>query len=195
MSKIAFFIILSLIISTAGKLYSQQKVLEVRGVLIDENHKPVQFAHVINYKKNVACISDTAGKFRILMVKTDTIKITCIGYETAFFTLSNRNISAEENSVYAGTVNMFTKVYDLEEINIYRERWKSFLYDYSQVEVKEEPYKKQIEHWKKTLVTIDELKQLTRAANGNGFAFNLNKKHEKAVARVNELKKQIYTLL
>ncbi len=189
--KTTLFIFLCLLIITSGNVYSQQKVLEVRGILLDNNDNPVQFAHVINVRKNIACISDTSGKFRIVMVKSDTIRISCIGFESLVFSLNNRQIEEVDGTVYIGVLKMQTKVYDLQTINIYRERWKSFLYDYSQIEPKqEEPYKRQLEVWKQNLISTDELRQLTTAANGSGIPLNFNRKREKAIAKVNELRKQ-----
>ena len=192
MFKIKFITTLLLVIATVSDVFSQLQVYEVRGCLVDPNSNPVPFAQLININKRAACISDSAGYFRILMLKTDTVKISCLGFETTGFSLQGVNINDEDgNSVNFGLITLKPKVYEHETVNVYSERWKSFLYDYEQIEVAEEPYYvKQIENWKKNLISTNELQQLATAARGGGFSFPLDVKRRKAIAKIKESKRQ-----
>lgn len=177
-------------IAVADFADAQQNPVVVHGRLIDQNNNPVQYAHVVNRKKSFAGISDTAGNFRTIMLPGDTVRISAVGFATAFISLSDCLINHQTHIAYTGDIIMNTVVYNLPTVNIYSERWQSFLYDYSQEEYKEAPYKKQIEHWKENLINTDELKQLSRAANGTGFSLNFNRKHAKQEQKILEAKKQ-----
>lgn len=177
------------VIFSAGA-YSQTKVYEVRGTLRNTEGRAVQFAHIVNINKSAACISDTAGRFRMLMVANDTIRISCLGYEATGFTLRNIHIDEDAESIEFGQITMQPKVYELETVSIYAERWKSFLYDYKQVEVEDDPYYiKQIEHWKENLIDVKELHLITQSSRGVGFTINIDKK-AKAKRKIEEYKRQ-----
>ena len=189
--------ILTVILLSAAALtaFSQQKIYQVRGTLTDTEGKPVQFAHVVNINKKAACISDTAGRFRVLMIKSDTVKISCLGYDVSGFTISGLNLDdkTSETSIEIGSIVLREKTYELEMISVYKERWKSFVYDWQQEEPEDAPYyEKKIEHWKNNLINIDELKQISTAARGVGFGmgFLFDRKQRKAMEKVNEDKRQ-----
>lgn len=178
-------------IASAALAYSQDNVYEVRGSLRNTEGRPIQFAHIVNINKSYACISDTAGRFRILMVASDTVRISCLGYEPTGFTLRKLKIEEGTESLTFGEIIMMPKVYEIETINIYAERWKSFIYDYSHVEMQDEPlYMRQIEHWKENLIDVEKLKEISQAARGVGFALNFDRKREKAKKKIEEFKRQ-----
>lgn len=178
-------------IAIAELSYSQDIVYEVRGSLVNTEGRPIQFAHIVNINKSVACISDTAGRFRILMIASDTVRISCLGYEPTGFTLKRLTIEEGTESLEFGKIVMSPKVYEIETVNIYAERWKSFIYDYTHVEMEDEPlYMKQIEHWKENLIDVETLRELSQGARGVGFALNFNRKREKAKKKIEEFKRQ-----
>jgi len=184
-----------LLLMASINAFSQQKIYQVRGSLTDTEGKAVQFAHVVNINKRAACISDTAGRFRVLMLKNDTIKISCLGYDISGFTISGLNLDDDtsDNIIEIGNIVLKEKTYELEMISVYKERWKSFVYDWQQEEPEETPYyEKKIEHWKTNLVEINELKQLATASRGVGFGmgFLFDRKQRKAMEKVNEDKRQ-----
>lgn len=175
----------------SAQAYSQTKVYEVRGSLRNIDGRPVQFAHVVNVNKSAACISDTAGRFRMLMVANDTIRISCLGYEATGFTLRNITIDEETESIEFGSITLVPKTYELETINVYAERWKSFLYDYQSVDVKDDPaYMKSIERWRENLIDVKELKMISQSARGVGFSMNFDRKKQKAKQKIEEFKRQ-----
>lgn len=170
-------IITGLCISNA---YAQDHVFEVRGRLVDINGKGIQFAHIINLKKSSGSISDTAGRFRILMVATDTIRISCLGYEDAGFSLSRQNIAPNANIITISDIVLTSKTYELATVNIFSERWKSFVYDYSHREDINKADNRALEKWFKNIVNPDIVRQITNAAS-TGITFtNPNRRRMKA---------------
>lgn len=172
--------------------HSQQKVYEVRGTLINPDGDAVQFAHIVNINRSSACISDTEGRFRMLMVRTDTVKVSCIGYEITGFAISELDFCDDETVVELGEITLQPRLYELSTINIYAERWRSFLYDYEQVPIKEEPYyMATIETWKKNLIDVRELQELRRGTLGVGISFDAAaRKRRKAEKKIAEFKRQ-----
>ena len=172
--------------------HAQQKVYEVRGSLINTEGEVVPFAHVVNINRSQACISDAEGRFRLLMLRSDTVKISCMGYETTGFAIHNLELDTIEKVVEIGEIEMQPRLYELSTVSVYAERWKSFLYDYEQVPVKEEPYYvKTIETWKNNLIDVRELQELRRGTLGVGISFDpAARKRRKAEAKIAEFKRQ-----
>lgn len=180
-----------LFFAICGTAFSQHEIYQVRGKLVDPNNNPIQFAHVVNINKSSACISDTAGWFRILMLRTDTVKISCLGFDVTGFSLKDLNLGPDERHVEIGVVTMQPKLYELETVDVYKERWKSFLYDYQNIDVAQETEtEKNIERWKNNLLNVNELQQIARASRGTGFAMNFDFKRKKAEKKINESKRQ-----
>lgn len=171
---------------------AQQKVYEVRGRLVNPDGGSVQFAHVVNINKSSACISDTAGRFRILMLRNDTVKVSCLGYEITGFAIHNLDLSEDDHLVELGDIALQPRLYELSTVSVYAERWKSFLYDYEQVPVAEEPYYvKTIETWKNNLIDVRELQELRRGTLGVGISFDpAARKRRKAEQKIAEFKRQ-----
>jgi hypothetical protein len=172
--------------------HAQHRVYEVRGRLVNTDGHGVQFAHVVNINKTSACISDTAGRFRILMLQTDTVKVSCIGYEMTGFSIRNLDIPEDDNVVEIGDIELMPRLYELSTVSVYAERWKSFLYDYEQVPVQEDPYYVEtIDNWKKNLIDIRELQELRRGTLGVGISFDFQtRKRRKAEQKIAEFQRQ-----
>lgn len=172
--------------------HAQHSVYEVRGRLVNPDGYGVQFAHVVNINKTSACISDTAGRFRILMLKTDTVKVSCIGYEISGFSIRNLDIPQDEYVVEIGDIELLPRLYELSTVSVYAERWKSFLYDYEQVPVQEEPYYVEtIDNWKKNLIDVRELQEIRRGTLGVGISFDFQaRKRRKAEQKIAEFQRQ-----
>lgn len=185
--KKVFLIILILIAANytfAQDRDSELKVIELKGKIFDsETNKPIVFAHVINMKKAIATITDTSGYFRIIMLKTDSIRISSIGYEISYFSLPDTVKSKEQYfNIYLKPVT-----YDLNQIDIYSERWKAFVYDMSNTKIEEDETQQRIQIWFDNLVPVDELKMLATAARGVGFPLNFKSKRDKQLILVEEL--------
>ena len=181
-----------MLLISISALGQSSKVYEVRGRLVNPDGNSVQFAHVVNINKTSACISDTAGRFRILMLRNDTVKVSCIGYEITGFSIYNVDIDEDEHVVEIGDIELQPRLYELSTVSVYAERWKSFLYDYEQVPIKDEPYYvKTIETWKNNLIDVRELQELRRGTLGVGISFDpAARKRRKAEQKIAEFKRQ-----
>jgi hypothetical protein len=189
--KTAILTVVMLLIGLSA-LGQDHKVYEVRGTLVNTDGEVVQFAHVVNINRSSACISDTEGRFRMLMMRQDTVKISCLGYEITGFSIRNLNIDEDEHVVEIGDIELQPRLYELSTISVYAERWRSFLYDYEQVPIKEEPYYvKTIETWKNNIIDVRELQELRRGTLGVGISFDpAARKRRKAEQKIAEFKRQ-----
>ncbi len=190
-NKTAILTIALLLIGLTA-LGQNSKVYEVRGSLVNPNGEAVQFAHIVNINRSSACISDTEGRFRMLMIRTDTVKVSCIGYEITGFAIGTLDLDEDETVVELGEITLQPRLYELSTVSIYAERWRSFLYDYEQVPIKEEPYYvATIETWKKNLIDVRELQELRRGTLGVGISFDpAARKRRKAEQKIAEFKRQ-----
>lgn len=188
--KTALLIVAIILLGLAAQ--AQHKVYEVRGTLVNPDGDVVQFAHVVNINRASACISDTEGRFRMLMMRQDTVKISCIGYEITGFSIQNLEIGDDDNVVEIGDILLQPRLYELSTVSVYAERWRSFMYDYEQVPMKEEPYYAEtIETWKKNLIDVRELQELRRGTLGVGISFDpAARKRKKAEQKIAEFKRQ-----
>ncbi len=177
---------------SANKSFAQNAmVYEVRGRVVNTDGAAIQFAHVVNINKKSACITDTAGSFRMLMLASDTVRISCIGYFPTGFTIRKLHLEDNTVTVEVNDIVMTPQVYELSTVNVYAERWKSFLFDYTQIEKEDDPYYiKSIEHWKENIIDIDELKLIHQSARGVGFALNFDFKKRRAQKKIEEFKRQ-----
>jgi len=163
------------------------KVIELKGKILDsQTHQPVIFAHVINIKKGLATITDTSGVFRIVLLKSETIRISSIGYDNTYFNLPDTAQSTNQFFV----IYLTPKIYDLNVVNIYEERWKAFVYDMSNIEIETDETQERIQIWMDNLIPVDELKMIATAARGFGFPINYKTNRDKQLAKVEELKMQ-----
>lgn len=172
--------------------HAQQKVYEVRGTLVDPDGGTIQFANIVNINKTSACISNAEGRFRILMLRDDTIRVSCIGYEITGFAISSLDLDETERVVELGELTLQPRVYELSTVSVYAERWNSFLFDYAQLPAKEEPYYvKTVEKWKENLIDVRELQELQRGSLGVGISFDLGAhRRKKAQQKIAEFERQ-----
>lgn len=192
--KTLFINLLVIILITTGttlfknaSAQNRNGIIELRGKLLGNDKKPVQYAHIINLKKGLATISDTSGNFRMVMLNTDTLRISCLGYQVKYFTIGNL---AENTNELQVTIYLADQVYDLAVVNIYKERWNSFLYDYANLKSKEKEISDQVDKWMSNMIELEELVLLSVAAQGVGFPINYTSKRSKSIAKMNDLIKQ-----
>jgi len=185
---IALILLVNLVYySYSQNLNSEIKVIELRGKILDASTgTPVRFAHIINTRKSFATISDTSGYFRVIMLKSDTLKISSIGYELYFYLFSD----TVENKNQFVTIYLNPKVYELNTINIYEERWNAFVYNFSTTDIKVDATQQRLEVWFENLVPADELMMLATAARGFGFPINYKTSRDRQIAKVEELERQ-----
>jgi len=165
---------------------SNSEVIEIFGKVVDSDNKPVSFAHIVNIKKGLATISDTSGMFRMVMLRNDSLRVSCVGYNLRFFVLPP--LLDREGAIY--TIRLTTAVYELGMVNIFSERWNAFVYDYLSSETKEDKDKDRLIEQIAGYITAEELMQLHLAARGVGFPINFRTKRDKSIEKVREFIRQ-----
>ncbi len=162
------------------------EIYEITGHVINQkNGHPVKYATVINLKKDKATICDSLGYFNITALKNDEIKIFALGFETKYINLSDTDISPSE----IFTLKMKQKTYKINNVNIFEERWKDFVFDFSHTDIKKNETQEKIQEWFYALVDPKELAILTASA-AVGIPINYKTKIEKQKLKVEKLKKQ-----
>ncbi|MEM7107898.1 MAG: carboxypeptidase-like regulatory domain-containing protein [Bacteroidota bacterium] len=74
----------------SSSLFSQVESLEVIGEIINsKSGEAVPYVHIVNDQLKLGTVSNTEGRFWIKMQRTDTLKISAIGFETFIFTLKD----------------------------------------------------------------------------------------------------------
>lgn len=80
--KFKYYIITAIFLISSHLTYAQ-KSIEVTGLLINEQKKPIRGGTVLLLKSGSSTQSDQSGFFKLqLKVLSDTLRITCIGYQT-----------------------------------------------------------------------------------------------------------------
>ncbi|MBN2894157.1 MAG: carboxypeptidase-like regulatory domain-containing protein [Bacteroidales bacterium] len=153
--KIRFIFLILILIS--GQLFSQDSTIYViSGKVIDaETLKPVPLVFMLNTTKMHGANTDTSGKYRILMMKNDSIRISCIGYYTEYWQpdFSEANAQNKINT----PIYIVPQTYPLGKIDIYQVRWESFVYDMSNLELQEDETQIRLIKWISRIVENEDL--------------------------------------
>ena len=89
--RIIYVLLLHIIFTSFNAIGQQMESQKIRvnGEIIDaKDNSPVPFVHVINVTSSKGAVSNTQGRFNMLMDKTDTLIFSAIGFEKYIFTLS-----------------------------------------------------------------------------------------------------------
>ncbi|MBN2664254.1 MAG: carboxypeptidase-like regulatory domain-containing protein [Bacteroidales bacterium] len=122
----------------------------VTGKIIDaETLTPIPMAYLLNTTKRYGAQTDTSGKFRILLMRNDIIRISSIGYITEDW---KPDFSKAIGNKITETIYLIPKTYNIGAIDIYSTRWNSFLYAASQVDIEEDITQKKLTQWVETIV-------------------------------------------
>jgi len=124
---ILLFIILSpLFIVTA----QEPDYITIKGIVIGDDFKPVSFAAIISKGTNFGTISSDKGNFTLRSAKTDTLKLSSIGYKTKYVPVIK--LTKEKNYII-----LTREIYKLSEVNIIGfTKWQEFKQEFMQKELK-----------------------------------------------------------
>lgn len=183
-------IILIILFSFSVNLFAQEEpqIIEVTGKIVDISTKEiVEFAHLINLQKHYASVSDTSGYFRILMTETDSIRVSCIGYEVKYWSLRNKPVS--DNS-YNTVMYLIPRTYQLSEVSIYKIRWDAFEYDVAHTKVEKDVKQQQLQIWFDNMISDGDLKALYTVSRGVGFSIPFKTRQERQFRKLKKLKRE-----
>lgn len=135
----------------------------VSGKIIDaETLKPVPLVFLLNTSKMYGDQTDTSGKYRILMMEKDSLRISCIGYYSEYW--HPDFAKADANNKIHIPIYVKPQTYPLGRINIYQTRWDAFVYDISKTEILEDETQKRLIKWISTIVDGEDLATLNMKA-------------------------------
>lgn len=179
--------IISILLSNIN-LYAQadnKDIIEFYGKIVDTEGNPVSFVHVINMQKGLATISDTSGHFRMPMLKTDTLRLSSIGYEIKYFGLP-KGFKAENNQDNRLIITLKPALYELGTVDVFSVRWKAFVYEYSNIDIEENETTNRIKEYIEKSLSTEELVLIANAARGIGFPINFRTQRDKSIEKMKE---------
>ncbi|MEA3452203.1 MAG: hypothetical protein U9Q83_09930, partial [Bacteroidota bacterium] len=146
----------SLIISLLSA--QDSNIVIVTGKIIDaESLTPVSSVFLFNTSKSFGAQSDTAGKFRVIMLENDSIRISCIGYYTEYW---RPDFSKMKNGKIEQMIYIKPQIYKLGAVDIFATRWKAFAYEVLNTEVQEDEVEKRIVKWFNKTVDGEDLSNI-----------------------------------
>ncbi|MBN2757498.1 MAG: hypothetical protein JXR51_10000 [Bacteroidales bacterium] len=191
-----FILIFTLTLFSSISLFSQQNInnqtvdsaiLKFKGQLIDDEGNFISFAHIVNFKRDYATISDSLGKFRMPVIINDSIRISAIGFETKFISIKKQNIINDSINL---KIVFRRKTYNISEVNIYQLRWLVFKAEFMAEKVIEDKVTTRLTEWLKNLIPASELLMMDKAVRGSSLQFNYMTKREKQKEKVAYLVKK-----
>ena len=161
-----------------------------KGKIVNEEGNPVSFAHIIDLRRGHATVSDTAGRFHLPVKRSDSIRISAIGYQIKFVSL--RKYIPVKDSIKL-TIVLKKKIYDLAEVDIYQIRWQVFKAEFMEEEPEEDETAENIKIWMNSLFPEGELRMLYQSGRV-GFTIPYTSKDEKQRKRVNEMERKFHII-
>ncbi|MEN8119443.1 MAG: hypothetical protein ABFS35_03815 [Bacteroidota bacterium] len=168
-------------------LVSDSSIVHFVGKLTDNTGKVIPFAHVINLRRGYATISDTSGKFSMLVLRRDSIRISAIGFITRYVSIKRHNPVNDTLDLH---ILMEKKTYDLSTVNIYELRWQVFKSEFMEEKVEEDETSERITIWMNSLFPAGELRMIYQGSRGVGFQLPYKGKAEKQRRKVAALEKK-----
>ncbi len=117
MKPIAAILILIVVFSNS---YAQEtpgeNPVKVTGkVLNEKSMEPVSFANLLDITRSTGTSANENGELAFIINKSDTMKITAIGYEDTYISLKD----SSDKKIYYLTIRLKPKAYLLQEVEIY----------------------------------------------------------------------------
>jgi len=106
---------LLLIASEALAQNSPEGSIKLSGNIIDDQDQPLSFATVTNLSAETGVISDEDGFFYLTFQQNDTIRVSSVGFESAFIYFGD---TAQANN-YDLQIRMSEQTYELENVTVF----------------------------------------------------------------------------
>lgn len=150
------FLLIAFLSVTFFSVYSQDtSIFVVTGKVIDaETLQPIPMAYLLNTAKRFGAQTDTAGRFRILTMKEDVIRVSSIGYENEDY---KPDFSMANGNKIVVNIYLIPKTYNIGAIDIYATRWNSFLYAASQMDIEDDATQKKLTNWVEMIIADQNL--------------------------------------
>ncbi len=176
-----------MIVSSSSLIQSQNSdILELTGrVISKKTGKPIRYATIVNLKKSKVAACDSLGYFYMTVLKDDILRINALGFEKEYISFIDKDINSAEIII----IRMKEKTYEIGNVNVFEERWKDFVFEFTHSEIEKDETKERIEKWFFTFIDPKELALLT-ASTAIGIPINYKTKADKQKIKVGELKRK-----
>ncbi|MEM6843073.1 MAG: carboxypeptidase-like regulatory domain-containing protein [Bacteroidota bacterium] len=113
----SFLFILSFWLLALGALAQStpEGSIQVSGNIVNDQDEPLSFATVTNLTNETGVISDEDGFFYLTFQRSDTIRISSVGYQSAFLFFGD----TAQVSNYDLQVRMSEQTYELENVTVF----------------------------------------------------------------------------
>ncbi len=124
-----FFIALS-----SGLVRAQETIIE--GQIVNLDHRPIAYAHVILLRNLTGTVSDSAGRFSMSLKYGDTLIISHIGYTTRVYSFNESSLLYDHRL----EIVLLDKTYELKEVVIttFPKTWEEFKYAFENLKTDDE---------------------------------------------------------
>jgi len=165
---------------------AKSQIIEITGQILNSTtKKPIPYANILNPQQGKTSVSDSAGFFHFTLLKTETLRISSIGYETRYVDFDGFNEDKQKIVI----LTLQEKNYELATVDIFKARWTDFKFEFSHIEPKVNKTQVNIQAWVLSLVDAQQLAAIV-AAKSVGFAIPYVSKRERQLEKVKELEKQ-----
>lgn len=112
-----FLLILFFVAAFGLQSYAQENFeIEITGTILDaDTQEPVPYVHVINKNSRKGTVSNTEGRFWMVMNKMDTVLFSSIGFEPYAFTIKDQVTS---NKLIL-TIELNTSTMELQPVKVF----------------------------------------------------------------------------
>ncbi|MEN8120758.1 MAG: carboxypeptidase-like regulatory domain-containing protein [Bacteroidota bacterium] len=121
------FIIIASICSVSAQ---EANYINIKGLIVGDDFIPISYVNIISKKTGLGTISSDNGSFSIRIEKTDTLKLSSMGYKT-------KSISVIKLDKKKNYIILAREIYLLGEVNIIGfTKWEEFKQEFIKKELK-----------------------------------------------------------
>lgn len=173
----------------AIKSFSQDStIFVVTGKVIDaETLQPIPMVFLLNTAKFHGDNTDTSGVYRILMMKSDSIRISCIGYHTEYWRPNFKDLKNDETKINI-PIYLRPQTYPLGKVDIYKTRWDAFVYEIANTEIEEDETQQRLIKWINRIVENEDLSSIN-VKSGIQIPLPLYTSREKQLKKIKQQKR------
>lgn len=108
------------IASAAGQAQERQKLVQVNGIITDDESKPVPHVSIVSKRIKRGTVSEMTGVYSLISLPGDTILISALGYKRQSF-----NVPSDiEGKFYKKDISLVSDTISIEGVNIFP--WKTY---------------------------------------------------------------------
>lgn len=180
------FLYSSVLVKGQVQTHKDSIIYHFIGKIVNNENEAISFAHIIDLRRGHATISDTSGKFHLPVMRSDSIRVSAIGYKVKYISL--RKYIPVKDSIKLSIV-MKKKIYDVATVDIYQIRWQVFKAEFMEEKVEEDKTEKNIKIWMNSLFPEGELRMLYQSGRV-GFTIPYTSKDEKQRKKVKSMERK-----